>query len=448
MTPQPNFIIIICDDIGYGDLGCCGSTVHRTPHLDRMAAEGRRFTSYYGTGPVCTPSRASLLTGCYPRRISMQEDSEHRWVLIPQAKKGLNPQELTIAGMLKEKDYATACIGKWHLGDQPKFLPTRCGFDYYYGIPYSNDMGPNPALPHQPPLPMVRNETVIEASTEQSTLTSRYTKETIQFIRNNKDRPFFIYLGHNMPHVPVNPGDNFRGKSQNGLYGDAVEEIDWSAGKILDTLRKLGIDDHTFVMFTSDHGAQEGIGGSNAPFRGWKGTTLEGGMRVVCLMRWPEMIPMGTICDQLCSHLDILPTISGFARGRLPEDRIIDGKDISSLMTGEKHARSPHNVFYYYFRNQLQAVRSGKWKLHLSLNIEQTNWTKILAEGPGRPMKLVDLERDLQETTDVAAGYPEVVETLLKFAAEARSDLGDEDQPGKNQRPAGWVENPKPLIRI
>ena len=445
MPPHPNFIIIICDDIGYGDLGCCGSTLHRTPHLDRMAAEGRRFTDYYGTGPVCTPSRASLMTGCYPRRINMHEDAKHRWVLIPQAKKGLNPQEITIAGMLKEKGYATACIGKWHLGDQPVFLPTRYGFDYYYGIPYSNDMGPNPTFPHQPPLPMVRNETVIEAPTDQTTLTSRYTDQTVQFIRKNRDRPFFVYLGHNMPHVPVNPGAAFRGKSKNGLYGDAVEEIDWSAGQIMDTLKELSVDDHTFIMFTSDHGAQPGIGGSNAPLAGYKGSTMDGGMRVVCLMRWPEKIPTSTVCNKICSHMDILPTFANIVGGQLPDDRIIDGKDISALMMDGTDENTPHEVFYFYFRTQLQAIRSGKWKLHLQLDIQQTHWTRILAEGPGRDLKLIDLERDIQETTDVSANHPDVVKALLKLAEAARSELGDGNLPGINQRQAGWIEDPQPL---
>ncbi|MHC4354012.1 MAG: sulfatase family protein [Planctomycetota bacterium] len=336
---KPNFIIIFCDDMGYGDLGCFGSTKHRTPNIDRMAAEGARFTSFYVTSGVCTPSRSSLMTGCYPRRVSMHKSAKNEWVLFPVAKKGLNPNEITIADLLKSQGYATACIGKWHLGDQPEFLPTRQGFDYYYGIPYSNDMGSRQRK-QNPPLPLMRNEKVIEAPVDQNTVTKRYTEEVVKFITANKDKPFFVYLPHTMVHNPVHSSEKFRGKSANGGYGDATEEIDWSTGEILATLEKLGVDDNTLVIFTSDNGAANRWGGSNLPLSGFKGSTMEGGMREPCVMRWPGKIPAGGKCDELTSTLDLLPTLAKLAGTKAPDDRIIDGKDIWPLMAGTKGAKS------------------------------------------------------------------------------------------------------------
>jgi len=270
---KPNFIIIFCDDLGYGDVGCFGSEKHRTPNINRMAAEGMRFTSFYVTSGVCTPSRSSLMTGCYPRRVNMHESDRNECVLFPVARKGLNPDEITIAEVLKAQGYATACVGKWHLGDQPEFLPTSQGFDYYFGIPYSNDMGANQRNSN-PPLPLVRNKKVIEAPADQNTLTQRYTQEVIKFITANKDTPFFIYLPHTMPHNPVHSSEKFRGRSANGGYGDSVEEIDWSTGEILAALKKLDIDERTLVVFTSDNGAAPRWGGSNLPLSGWKGSTM------------------------------------------------------------------------------------------------------------------------------------------------------------------------------
>ena len=273
-TPlKTNFIIIFCDDLGYGDIGCFGSKKHRTPNIDRMAAEGMRFTSFYVTSGVCTPSRSSLMTGCYPRRVNMHESDRNECVLFPVARKGLNPNEITIAEVLKSQGYATACVGKWHLGDQPEFLPTSQGFDYYYGIPYSNDMGGNQRSKN-PSLPLLRNTKVIEAPANQNTLTKRYTRQVIKFITENKDRPFFVYLPHTMPHNPVHSSEKFHGKSANDGYGDAVEEIDWSTGEILAALSKLGIDERTLVVFTSDNGAAQRWGGSNLPLSGFKGSTM------------------------------------------------------------------------------------------------------------------------------------------------------------------------------
>jgi len=437
---KPNFIIIFCDDLGYGDLGCFGSKKHRTPNIDRMAAEGMRFTSFYVTSGVCTPSRASLMTGCYPRRVNMHVSSAAEWVLFPVAQKGLNPEEITIAEVLKDWGYATACIGKWHLGDQPQFLPTRQGFDYYFGIPYSNDMTAK-QRPQNPPLPLLRNEKVIEAPVDQNTLTMRYTQQAIKFITANRNRPFFLYLPHTMPHNPVHSSEAFRGKSANGPYGDTVEEIDWSTGEILASLAKLGIDDRTLVVFTSDNGAASRWGGSNTPLSGWKTNTLEGGMREPCIVRWPGRVPAGRTCDQLSTTMDLLPTFARLAGTGPPRDRIIDGRDIWPLMAGKKTAKSPHEAFYYYFKDQLQAVRSGRWKLHLQRTTKKSNKQK----AQKLPLRLYDLEADIAETTNVADGHPDVVKRLLALAEKAREDIGDGRRKGKNQRPAGLVKNPKPL---
>ncbi len=440
-SDRPNFIVIFIDDMGYGDLGCFGSKVHRTPNIDQMAAEGIKFTSFYVTSGVCTPSRSSLLTGCYPKRVDMHQDSKGRCVLFPAAHKGLNPNEITIAEILKSRGYATCCIGKWHLGDQPKFLPTRQGFDYYYGIPYSNDMGGSKQT--KPPLPLMRNETVIEAPANQNTLTQRYTAEATKFIKKNKDRPFFIYLPHSMVHNPLHASKDFRGKSANARYGDAVEEIDFSTGRILNTLRKLKLDKNTLVVFTSDNGASNQFGGSNAPLRGHKGSTWEGGMREPCLMWWPGHIPAGKTCSEMAITMDLLPTFAALAGASLPVDRTIDGKNIWPLMSGKPNAKSPHEAFYYYQIDQLQAVRSGKWKLHLPLKEKKKNWGEPDLDVP---LQLYDLEADIAESNNLADRHPEVVERLLKLAERAKLDLGDTEIPGLNTRPAGWLVSPKPLL--
>jgi len=439
---KPNFIVIFCDDMGYGDVGCFGSTKHRTPNLDRMAAEGTRFTSFYVTSGVCTPSRSSLMTGCYPRRINMHQNEAGLCVLFPVNQKGLHPHEITIAEVLRERGYATACVGKWHLGDQPDLLPTRQGFDSYYGIPYSNDMGTRQG-PSRPPLPLLRNEEVIEAPAEQNTLTRRYTHEVLSFIEHNKDRPFFVYLPHTMPHNPVHASDAFRDKSANGRYGDAVEEIDWSAGQILAALKDLDLDEKTLVLFTSDNGAASRWGGNNGPLRGWKGSTWEGGMREPCIVRWPGKIPAGATCDELACTMDLLPTFARLAGRSAPTDRVIDGKDIWPLMSGRQGAKTPHEAFYYYQMDQLQAVRSGNWKLHLALTPKKRNWGK---PEPGCPLQLYDLDADIAEQNNVADKHPDVVERLLALAEKARDDLGDTGRKGKGQRPAGFAAHPKPLL--
>jgi arylsulfatase A len=438
---QPNFIVIFCDDLGYGDIGPFGSKKNRTPNLDRMAKEGRKFTSFYVTSSVCTPSRSSLMTGCYPRRVNMHCDHNNLCVLFPAGKKGLNPKELTIAEVLKTKGYATAAVGKWHLGDQPQFLPTSQGFDSYYGIPYSNDMGGKKGG-KRPPLPLVQNTTVIEAPAKQATLTKRYTEQVIKFITANKDKPFFVYLPHTMPHLPLFASKDFHGKSGNGRYGDTIEEIDWSTGQILDALKKLGLDEKTMVVFTSDNGSTGRHGGSNLPLRGRKGQTWDGGQRVPCIVRWPGKVPAGTACDEVTSTIDMLPTLAKLAGAAAPTDRILDGKDIWPLMSGVKDAKSPHEAFYFYQMDQLQALRSGKWKLHLDMESKKRNWGK--PEGKF-PLALYDLEAEIGEKTDVSAKHPDVVKRLLALAEKARADLGDGKQAGKGQRPAAFVENPVPL---
>ena len=444
---KPNFIFIFVDDLGYGDVGCFGSTKNRTPAVDAMAAEGTKFTSFYVTSGVCSPSRSSLMTGCYPLRIGMHESSKGCFVLVPEDKRGLNPSEITVAQVLKGQGYATACIGKWHLGDQPVFFPRRFGFDYYFGIPFSNDMGSETDQDKKggtPPLPLMRNETVIEAPVDQAGLTKRYTAEAIAFIAKNKDKPFLLYLPHMHVHRPLRPGEQFAGKSANGAYGDTVEEVDFSTGEILRAVKKLGLDENTLVIFTSDNGACRP--GSNAPLAGGKATTMEGGMRVPCVMRWPGKVPAGAVCDEVTSTIDVLPTLAGLAGASAPTDRAIDGKDIAGLILGKPGAKSPHTEgFYYYFMSQLQAIRLGKWKLRLGLDPEIAKW---MGTPQGKTeARLYDLEADIGETSNVAADHPDVVAKLTALAEKAREDIGDYKRKGAGQREPGYVENPV-LIRM
>ncbi len=425
---QPNYVLIFVDDLGYGDIGPFGSDRIETPNLDRMAKEGMKFTSFYATSGVCTPSRASLMTGSYPRRVGMHVDDDGRWVLFPGAKKGLHPREVTIAEVLKKEDYATMCIGKWHLGDQPEFLPTRQGFDHYFGIPYSNDMGAK-ARPNDnfPPLPLLRDETVIETEPDMSAITGRYTEEAVQFIRDHEDEPFFLYLPHTMVHWPLAASDRFEGSSDAGTLGDAVREIDWSTGRILETLNELGIDEETLVIFTSDNGGARHHGASNDPLRGGKGSTWEGGQRVPCIMRWPGHIPAGEVCDEIATTMDFLPTFAHLAGTELPENRKIDGKNIWPLMSGKKGADSPYVAFYYYKKEHLRAVRSGPWKLRLKGN------------------KLYNLDENIKENRDVSDRHPLVVRRLRALAKDARQDIGDGKQKGQNQRSPATVEDADPL---
>jgi len=391
-----------------------------------MAAEGVRLTSFYAPSPVCTASRASLLTGCYARRVGMHKDVQNRLVLYPGSPTGLNPEEVTIAEALKPAGYATAIIGKWHLGDQPEFLPTRQGFDYYFGLPYPNNMGVKNPRHKFPPLPVLRGETVIETEPDQAYLTKRYTEEAIAFIEKNRNRPFFLFLAHTMPHDPLAVSPRFAGKSNNGLYGDVIEELDWSVGEILKTVARLKIDDQTLILFTSDNGGDERRPGTNGPLRGGKMSTFEGGLRVPCIIRWPGKLRGGQVCDELTTGLDLMPTFLRLAGVPLPSDRIIDGVDIWPVLSS--CAPSPRKVFYYYALGDLQAVRAGKWKLHVS---------------PKASPELYDLVQDVGETTDVASQSPGVVRRLQELLEQAKEDIGDGARQGKNQRAPGLVEQPR-----
>lgn len=467
--PRPNFILINIDDLGYADIGPFGSD-NRTPNLDRMAQEGRRLTSHYAA-PVCSPSRAALMTGCYPKRVL---PIPH--VLFPAGAVGLNPEERTIAEILRDAGYATACVGKWHLGDQPEFLPTRQGFDSYFGIPYSNDMGPavdgaksNPNEPipapkdlaamtarqqqvsgeetgirggGQPPLPLLENEKVVERvrTVEQFTITRRYTERAVEFIRHPRERPFFLYLPHAAVHFPLHPGEGFMGKSPNGLIGDWAQEVDWSVGEVLDAVRDMGIAGNTLLIFTSDNGGALVHGSSNGPLRGSKGQAFEGGIRVCTIAWWPGKVPGGTSTDAITSMMDILPTFARLAGAKVPEDRKIDGVDIWPILGDIAGARPPRTEFHYFRGFALAAVRSGPWKLHLAL-----------AEGPrggkksaSRP-QLFNLSDDIGESRDVASGNPDVVSRLQTLAESMRGDLGV-DEIGPGCRPLGRVANPMPLI--
>ncbi len=443
-TEKPNFIVIFCDDLGYGDLGCYGSAKNRTPRIDSLAAQGMKFTDFYSSSPVCTPSRASLMTGCYARRVSMHEDFTGHWVLIPRSRRGLHPDELTLPEALRSVGYATACIGKWHLGDQPPHLPTAHGFDHYYGIPYSNDM--QSRRRGDPPLPLVQGGKVIEAPADQATLTKRYTEQAVAFLAEAKKRnkPFFLYLPHTFPHLPLFASKDFHGKSANGRYGDTVEEIDASTGDILDALDRLDLAADTLVLFTSDNGSNGRNGGSNKPLAGAKGSTMEGGMRVPMLVRWLGRIPARSTCSELATTMDLFPTFAALA-GAKPPERKIDGRDVRSLLFAESGARSPHEAFYYYRRRQLQAIRAGDWKWHLPLDATHPNWTTPKSKGRGRPGKLVNLKTDLAETTDLQADNPEVMAQMKKLAAQAVTTLGNEGEPGSEQRPAKTLDASKPI---
>jgi len=439
----PNFVVIFTDDQGYNDIGCFGSPDIKTPNLDRMAADGMKFTDFYVPAPVCTPSRAALLTGCYPQRVGLPV------VLFPNSTIGINSEEITIAELLKPRGYATACIGKWHLGHLPPFLPTRHGFDYYYGLPYSNDMRPTSKRPNYPALPLMRNEEVIEENPDQRQLTERYTAQAIQFIKENKGRPFFLYLPHTFPHVPLYVSERFKGTSARGLYGDVIECIDWSTGRILDTLKELGLDDNTLVIFTSDNGpwlVMKENGGSAAPLRAGKNTTYEGGMRVPCIMRWPGKIPAGSVCSEIATTMDLLPTFAALAGGTPPTDRTIDGKDIRPLLAGTPDVKSPHEAFFYYGGGgyNLEAVRSGRWKLVFERTLKKEfPYRRIAGGGETVPEALYDLEKDIGEQNNLIADHPDVADRLRALAETMRADLGDSlhDRRGANRRPPGRVSS-------
>jgi len=447
---RPNVVVILADDLGYGDLGCYGAKGYGTPNLDRMAKEGMRFTDWHSGQPVCSASRASLLTGCYPNRIGING------ALAPGSKIGIAGGEMTIAEMLKPLGYATAIHGKWHLGDRPQFLPTRHGFDEWFGLPYSNDMWPEhpEAKPGTyPPLPLYENGTIAKAGltgADQEQLTTWYAEHAVSFIKRNKERPFFLYVAPNMPHVPLFVSDKFKGKSGAGLYGDVIMEIDWAVGEILTAIRDAGLDKDTLVIFTSDNGPWISYGnhaGSAGEFREAKGTNFEGGHRVPLIARWPGKIPAGKTCGEPGMEIDLMPTIAGLTRGKLPKHKI-DGLDIWPLFAGEPGAKNPHEAYYFYYgANELQGVRSGNWKLFFPHTSRTLNGPAGKDGKPGKykPLpvgsELYDLAADPAESSNVAAAQPEIVEKLEKLAEQAREDMGDKlsDRTGAGSRPPGRV---------
>ena len=443
----PNFVIVYADDMGYADIGPfsakTGAARPRTPNLDRMAAEGVRLTNFYVAQAVCSASRMALLTGNYPNRVGIQGALNHT------ATYGINADEKTIAEVLKPRGYATAIYGKWHLGHEKPFLPTRHGFDEYFGLPYSNDMWPR--HPQQknfyPDLPLIENDTVVKLDPDQSQLTTWYTEHAVSFIERNRDKPFFLYVAHSMPHVPLFVSSKFSGKTPDGLYGDVIAEIDWSVGRILETLRKTGMDDRTLVIFASDNGPWLSYGnnaGSAGPFREGKGTTFEGGVRVPFIARWPGQVATGVTSDVPSMTIDLLPTLAGLAGAPVSSDRIIDGRDAWPVIAGKRDAKAPHDVLYFYWGAELHAVRRGRWKLHVPHPYQALE----SAGNDGTPGKYVrrelelslfDLDADVGETTNVLAQHPDVVKQLMEDVERAREDLGDAltKRVGKNVRPAG-----------
>jgi arylsulfatase A len=433
---KPNVVVIFMDDMGYGDIGAFGATKQKTPHLDRMAAEGMKLTSFYAA-PVCSVSRAQLLTGCYGPRIDVPG------VYGPGSAKGLNPAESTIAERLKELGYATMCIGKWHVGDQPEFLPTRQGFDGYFGIPYSNDMQLKSSETGERVTPLLRDDKVAELLTDeqQGRIVERYTEEAVSFITANKDKPFFLYLPHTAIHTPIYPGEKFRGKSSNGRVGDWIEEVDWSTGRILDTLRELKPAGNTLVVFTSDNGPwliKQADSGSSGPLRGGKGSTWEGGVRVPTLAWWPGRIAPASSVDAVAGTIDLLPTAVAVAGGKVPEQPVIDGRDLSPLFFG-KTTESPRGVHYYFSGYQLQAIRKGPWKLAIEPQNE-TMGRPVEPDARTKEPRLYQLDEEIGEKTNVAARHPEVVEELRALGDKIMAEIGGGKAPAR--RPAGMVANP------
>ena len=413
--PPPNLIIILTDDLGYGDLAVYGNATTRTPRLDQMAAEGVRLTEFYSAAPTCTPARAALLTGRYPKRSGLVR------VLSPWERAGLPLSEITLAEALKQQGYATACIGKWHLGGLKRFRPDRHGFDQFFGVLFSNDMTLMPIL-KVPRFELFDGNRVVESPARNRMLTQTYTHEAVRFIRNNRSQPFFLYLAHSMPHKPVAASSEFRGKSAHGVYGDAVEELDWSAGQIIDALRQAGIDRQTLVVFTSDNGpwAYGGFkkkvkGGSAEPLRGWKGTTWEGGMRVPMIAWWPGRLPQGAVRGGIATTMDLFTTFIELAGGQVPSDRVIDGKNILALL--EDDGPSPHQTLFYYHRGRLFAVRQGDWKLHL-FKRQATPGEKLQDAVRCDPPELYNLAEDAAESGNRAAGQPQIVARLTALAKE------------------------------
>ena len=447
MASKPNVIIIFADDLGYGDLGCYGSKINQTPTLDKMADEGKKFSNFYVSSPVCSPSRASLMTGCYPQRISFGTFDGLR-VLFPGQGIGLSNEEKTVAKTFKESGYSTKIIGKWHCGDQEDFLPTNHGFDSYFGIPYSNDMGrqvkikdyiPNDSSLHKitewdrPPLPLVRDKEVIQEQPDQRSIAERYTEDAVKFMRENRETPFFLYLAHMQVHLPLYAAEKFVKESKNGDYGACVASIDWSTKVIFDELKELGIDENTIVIFTSDNGSRlQNQGGSNGNLRGGKGQTWDGGQRVPCIIRWPGKINEGQQTDALSTTMDFLPSITKLIGGNLPLKKI-DGIEMSDLFFSNENS-SKRDSFLYYNEDELEAIRYKNWKLHFKKEDKLIN-------------ELYDLDNDISEKVNLYSSHKEIVNKLSILADEFRKSLGDKylDIKGEEVRPANRIDNPKPL---
>jgi arylsulfatase A len=438
----PNFVLVFIDDLGYGDLGCYGSKRTETPHLDQLAKDGTRFTDFHTAAAVCTASRAGLLTGCYPQRVNLLG------ALGPNSKVGINDDEQLLPELVKTKGYRTAIFGKWHLGDAPQFLPLQHGFDRYFGLPYSNDMWPkHPAKLSFPELPLIEDNEVVQRNPDQSQLTSWYTERAVKFIEDSAKEPFLLYVPHSMPHVPLFTSEKQRGKSKHGLFGDVIAEIDNSVGTIRAALEKQGVADNTLILFTSDNGPWLSYGehaGSSGPLREGKGTTWEGGQRVPMIANWPGHVPAGRVSGEFCTTMDVVPSFCQLAGAELPKHKI-DGHDIRPLLLGEADAHSPYDVFYYYWNNGLDAVRSGPWKLHFPHAYPSLTGTPGKDGSPGgltqakTGLALYNLDDDVGEQHDVAAEHPKVVERLSKLAEMARDDLGDAHtkREGRGRRPAG-----------
>ena len=449
---SPNVVVIFMDDMAYADIGPFGAKAYPTPHLDRMAKEGRKFTDFYVTQAVCSASRAGLLTGCYNVRVGIFG------ALGPKSDNGLHANEVTLAELCKQKGYATAIYGKWHLGHHKQFLPMQHGFDDYFGLPYSNDMWPyHPGVLHLPMkerlkrwphLPLIDKNEIINTQVsgkDQELLTTQYTERAVEFIEKNRDNPFFLYVPHSMVHVPLFVSDKFKGKSGAGLFGDVMMEVDWSVGQILETLRKHKLDKDTLVVFTSDNGPWLSYGdhaGSSGPLREGKGTMFDGGCRESTLIWWPGTIPAGSVCSTPAMTIDILPTVAELIGAKLPDHKI-DGKSIVNLVTG-KNDKSPQEAYYFYYGQQLQAIRMGKWKIHFP------HGYRTMAGRPGGTggiptkysqakigLSLFNLEEDIGESTDVKAKHPKVVAKMQALGQAMRKELGDQGKKGSGQREAG-----------